>query len=161
MSCVRTGSLVECINNGEVVLRPVQDIREGDVLHDPFSVNGVSFVENAIHEFVSNTHLYSLFGLQCAGPQLVLYNGMWSRVEHLKDILPKPSSSQDIMLIGLVLNGSCNMRVDGVICRGLRREDWEAANFKYIDISLKMEDMAFRTTHRSVRESNSRNNTLN
>ena len=157
MSCVRIGSLVECIKNGEVVLEAVQDIQEGDVLHDPFSVDGVSFVDNVIHEFVSDTALYSLFGLQCAGPQLVLYNGMWSRVEHLRQVLPEPSSNQ-IMLIGFILSGSCNLRVDGVICRGLRREDWEAANLKYLDIALKMENMpSHRSTHGNVREASARN----
>ena len=123
MACLRKGSLVECISNGNVYLKTVQNLQKGDLLIDPTSEGGIGTVENTVFECFSEKTLFSVFGLKCAGPQLVLYNGMWTRAENL--LCSRVSIEKNVTLVGVVVRGSCRFRADGVLCRGIRQEEWE------------------------------------
>jgi hypothetical protein len=145
MACIRHDSMVEVVDSDGISLRTAIDLRIGDVLNDPFVLGRTNVVENLIVESAPRVDLYHLFGLQCAGPQLVLYNGMWARAEQLNAIHPGARTQCcDVSMVGLVLRGSCSIRVDGVICRGLRKQEWEAAHLDYVAVTLSLKGSSFR-----------------
>jgi hypothetical protein len=145
MACIRHDSMVEVVNSDGISLRAATDLRIGDVLNDPLVIGRTNVVEKVIVESAPRVDLYFLFGLHCAGPQLVLYNGMWARVEQLSAIHPgSRAQCRDVSMVGLVLRGSCTIRVDGVICRGLRKLEWEAAHLDYVAVTLSLKGSSFR-----------------
>ena len=127
MACVVYGSLVECVRDGGVVLEAVQDLREGDELNNPFGKAGV--VHEVVQEWVKSP-IFSLFGMQCAGPQLVLHDGTWSRVHTIVD----ESYLHDVALVGIVLEEPVAIRVDGVVCRGLDRDTLAIARMPSVTV---------------------------
>ena len=145
MACIRHDSMVEVVNSDGISLRAATDLRIGDVLNDPLVIGRTNVVEKVIVESAPRVDLYFLFGLHCAGPQLVLHNGMWARVEQLSAIHPgSRAQCRDVSMVGLVLRGSCTIRVDGVICRGLRKLEWEAAHLDYVAVTLSLKGSSFR-----------------
>ena len=119
MACVRHDCLVECVEDDVVVLREVSELSRGSVLYDPITSQAGSVVERVVHERIGRARMHTLFGLTCAAAQPVFFNGMWSRAEH---VVADSHVEVDVVLVGFVLHGTCTIRVNGVICRGLRNE---------------------------------------
>tara|TARA_B110001452_G_scaffold239487_1_gene220548 strand:- start:3529 stop:4002 length:474 start_codon:yes stop_codon:yes gene_type:complete len=129
MACVRSGSLVECVVQGILVLKAVDLIRVGDVLHDPRGEDHVLVVLDVHRESLPEVDLFQVFGLQCAGPQVVLFDGGWHQAETLQE----PLRHRWIDLVGFATDRAGCVVVDGVVCRGLNPEALCMAKWDHLE----------------------------
>ena len=120
--------MVECPRDGHVHLVHIERLDVGDVLPDPTHPGMSSFVERVILEPADPSQsMFRYLGLQSLGAQWVKgHDARWERVEHVD--CTTETNAFHAMNVGLVLNGSKIVRIDGVTCRGLALEDWNAAN---------------------------------
>lgn len=116
MACVRQGSLVDCIKGDEVHLVAVENLCAGDLVYD-FYTDTYPVVQEVLKETISELAMYRIFGLSCASPQSILFDNSWCFVDTVIGL--SAVVEKNVEIVGIVLNGSGVLCVDGVICRGI------------------------------------------